>query len=110
MNDIVIISVLMAIGVGIAIGIGIVIIILITRVNPTFNSLESIQDYAGCVAEVMVAITPDQFGSIRVRRNSKTLKLWAGTHDSQSFRVGDQVVIVEIENSQAWVTSAQLDD
>ncbi len=103
-------SILTAIAIGIAIGIGIIIAILVARINPTFNSLTNVQDYAGQIAEVIAAITPEQTGSILVKRESATLRLRATTHENRAFRVGDRVVIVEIRESQAWVTSAQLDD
>jgi hypothetical protein len=109
-NSIVIFSILVAIGIGIAIGVGVIIAILVSRINPTFNSLTNIQDYTGRIAEVTTTITPEQIGSILIKRESATIKMRATTHDQRSFRVGDRVVIVEIHEGQAWVTSAELED
>jgi membrane protein implicated in regulation of membrane protease activity len=101
--------VLLAIGVGIAIGLGLVILILtarlvIAQVNPTFNSLENVQDFIGTVAEVIIDITPNEFGSIRVKKNGSTLKLRAVTCEPRRLKAGDRVVIIDIKNNQAWVT------
>ncbi len=106
-KSIVIISILAAIGIGIAIGVGVIIAILVSRINPTFNSLTSVQDYTGRIAEVTMPITVEQTGSILIKRESATIKMRATTHDQRSFRVGDRVVIVEIHGNQAWVTSAE---
>ncbi len=106
-NEIVIFSILVAIGIGIAIGVGIVIAILVSRINPTYNSLTDIRDYPGKIAEVTLSITPDQPGSILIRRESTTIKMRAISRDQQIFQVGDRVVIVEVHDGQAWVTSAE---
>ncbi len=103
--------ILLTIGAGILAGIGIVIAILIFRINPTVNSLINYQDCIGQMAEVVVPITLEQPGSIRVKQDRATLKLRAFTRESEEFRVGDRVVIVEVRDGQAWVTtSAELDD
>lgn len=103
-------NLIVAIGIGIAIGILIVMVISVFRLNSNINSLTSIQDCVGRIAEVTVSITPQQPGSIRVKRDSTTLKLRAITRDQRTFRSGDRVVIVEIREGQAWVTSAELED
>ncbi len=101
--------ILLTIGAGIIAGIGIVI--LIFRINPTVNSLINYQDCTGQMAEVVVPITLEHPGSIRVKQDGATLKLRAFTRESEEFRVGDRVVIVEIRDRQAWVTtSAELDE
>lgn len=111
MNDIVVTIILLTIGVGIIVGIGIVIAIFISRTNPTINSLINYQDCTGQMAEVIVPITLEQPGSIRVKQDGATLKLRAFTRESEEFRVGDRVVIVEVRDGQAWVTtSAELDE
>lgn len=104
---IVISSILIAIGIGVAIGIVIVIAILITRINPTHNSLTDVRDYPGKMAEVTLSIAPNQPGSILIRRESTTVKMRAISRDQQVFQVGDRVVIVEVHEGQAWVTSAE---
>lgn len=93
------------------VGIGIVVAILISRINPTVNSLINYQDCTGQMAEVIVPITLEQPGSIRVKQDRATLKLRAFTREPQEFRVGDRVVIVEVHDGEAWVTtSAELDE
>ena len=105
-----VVIILLAIGAGILVGIGIVITILISRIHPTVNSLINYQDCTGQMAEVIVPITLEQPGSIRVKQAGATLKLRAFTRESEEFRVGDRVVIVEIRDGQAWVTNSELDD
>ena len=105
-----VVIILLAIGAGILVGIGIVITILISRIHPTVNSLINYQDCTGQMAEVIVPITLEQPGSIRVKQNGATLKLRAFTRESEEFRVGDRVVIVEIRDGQAWVTNSELDE
>ena len=102
--------ILLAIGAGIMVGIGIIITILISRIHPTVNSLVNYQDCTGQTAEVIVPITLEQPGSIRVKQDGATLKLRAFTHESEEFRVGDRVVIVEVRDGKAWVTASELDD
>lgn len=102
-----IVSILAAIGLGIAIGIGVVIAILVARINPTHNSLSNVRDYPGQMAEVTLPITPEQPGSILIKRDSTTVKMRAVSRDQQIFQIGDRVVIVEVHDGQAWVTSAE---
>ena len=63
------------------------------------------EDYVGLVGSVELPISQSNRGKIRVQFQDRSRELLARTSDDVALEVGDRVMIVGMEENQAWVVA-----
>ncbi|ACK66915.1 conserved hypothetical protein [Rippkaea orientalis PCC 8801] len=89
--------------VGIGIGVLFVILIKLQRRNTVINSLVNPQNIVGLMGTVDLPFNQNSKGKVRVIHQGSTLIFTALSHFSHEFKVGEKVLIIEIQGTKVWV-------
>jgi membrane protein implicated in regulation of membrane protease activity len=97
-----------AIALAVGVGCGTAIAIALQRLSENqANSLIRSNDLIGLVGTVEIPFDRNSKGKIRINVKDTSLDLVALTESSQTFKKGEQVYIVGIENSKVWVVEKE---
>ena len=93
---------LLAIAVGLAAGL--LAILMIRRLaNSETNSASDERDFVGKVGKVLVPISTDNLGKIRITLRSGAVDVLASTDESEPFTVGEAALIIHMNDTTAVV-------
>ncbi|MGL5943039.1 MAG: NfeD-like protein [Waterburya sp.] len=92
-----------SIAIGIFVGALIVWFIYFWRRREIVDSLMKPEDLVGLVGIVELPFDADSRGKIRVDVKGSMVDLPALTDDQQGFRVGDRVLIIQMQANKVWV-------
>ncbi|MCG9891401.1 MAG: NfeD-like protein [Thermosynechococcaceae cyanobacterium MS004] len=96
----------------IALGMGLIIGLLAARLlrmlhRRQVNSLIQTEDFVGTLATVEIPFDQSSRGKVRIQIKDSILELSAFTNDTKPLQLGEQVVVIGIENNRVWVVSEE---
>ncbi|MEM8672962.1 MAG: NfeD-like protein [Cyanobacteria bacterium P01_G01_bin.67] len=94
-----------SIAVGIFLGALIVWFIYFWRRREVIDSLMKPEDLVGLCGIVELPFDRDCKGKVRVNVKGSMVDLIAVTDDVSGFKVGDHVLIIQMQDNKVWVTS-----
>ncbi len=92
-----------SITIGIFVGALIVWFIYFWRRRQIIDSLMKPEDLVGLCAIVELPFDANSKGKVRVDVKGSMVDLIALTDDRQGFKVGDRVLIIQMQNNKVWV-------
>ncbi len=93
-----------SIAIGVFIGALIVWFIYFWRRREVIDSLMKPEDLVGLYGIVELPFNSDSKGKIRVDVRGSMVDLIALTDDEEGFRLGDRVLVIQMQNNKVWVT------
>lgn len=87
-------------------GVGLAVATVFRLANKrSVGTIADVKTLLGREGTVLLAITPDKPGKIRVTHDGQSLDLLARTRDERPFGRGDKVLVVDMKGGEATVTS-----
>lgn len=108
MDNVLILVALIAVLIGVLCGGFIVFLLFTVRKKISANSLANTHTLAGQMGIVQIPFDHRSKGKIRVFVDSSTKELIAFTDPPNAFNKGDQVLIVQVKDTQAWVVPGNI--
>ena len=110
MNNLLVLVAIVSVLIGVLCGGVIVFVLFAARKQILANSLTHHHTLAGCIGTVQIPFDYNSKGKIRIYTNDSMRELIAFTDSPHSFKQGDQVLIVQIKNTHAWVAPGDIFD
>lgn len=108
MNNVLILVALIAVLMGVLCGGFIVFLLFTVRKRISASSLANTHTLAGQMGTVEIPFDYHAKGKISVFLDNSTKELIAFTDPPNAFNKGDQVLIVQVKDAQAWVVPGNL--
>ena len=97
-----------SIALGVFIGALIVWFIYFWRRREVIDSLMKPEDLIALGGIVELPFDSESKGKVRIEVKGSMVDLVALTNDSHGFRVGDRILIIQMEGNKVWVTKNEL--
>jgi membrane protein implicated in regulation of membrane protease activity len=101
---------LFSLAIGVLCGILIVSLIYLKRRDHAISSLVHSENIIGCSGTVEIPFDRHSRGKVRVRTKGSLIDFIAFTDSSQQFKIGDQVLVVEMQENRIGVISDNFTD
>ncbi len=89
---------------GLGVGLGVATVFRLAN-RRTVGTIADVKTLLGREGTVLLAIAADKPGKIRVQHDGQSLDLLARTRDSRRFERGEQVLVVDMKDGEATITS-----
>jgi membrane protein implicated in regulation of membrane protease activity len=99
-------TLILAIALGMGIGMGAIgASLLLAMHRRQVNSLTQPEELVGVLGSVEVPFDQNSRGKVRIQLKGSIMEFSAFTNDPKPLKVGEQVVVISLENNRVWVVS-----